>query len=429
MSPTVLSSGPSLAADTEQRQAGPIVVATDGSAGAVGALRAASEMAAANGANVIVVGVLEPMPIVVADYGITMPPVESVSVRRRVLHDAIKSQLDEILGTGHGWTIDLQEGHPATLISRVARDYNAQVLVLGLGHHDLVDRLMGGEIALQVLRLSRVPVMAVPRDFRHMPRRIAVACDFSEGSQQAARAALDIFPSLTMIYLVHVEPRLDVQPEALLAGIGSEEDLDGAFAKFVTAIEVPSGIAVERMTLRGKPSRAILDFVKSAHLDAVVTGSRGGGFIDRIMVGSTATGIIRGAECAVLGVPTLYRRRIVSQVTPEKVSGLPAGAEHWAGQLEVFTQRNAGRTVSLEVDDPELGAQFQVSGYPFLGASYDHNDRRVELMLGELGESERHLSRGISDVRAVEVMRDAEGRDVALRVAHGEGQTLLLIER
>ncbi len=147
------------------------------------------------------------------------------------------------------------------------------------------------------------------------------------------------------------------------------------------------------------------------------------------MVGSTATGIIRGAECAVLGVPTLYRRRIVSQVTPEKVSGVPAEAAQWAGQLEVFTQRNAGRTVSLEVDDPELGAQFQVSGYPFLGASYDHNDRRVELMLGELGESERHLSRGISDVRAVEVMRDAEGRDVALRVAHGEGQTLLLIER
>lgn len=429
MSPTVLSSGPSHAADTEQRQAGPIVVATDGSAGAVGALRAASEMAAANGANVIVVGVLEPMPIVVADYGITMPPVESVGVRRRVLHDAIKNQLGEILGTDHGWTIDLQEGHPATLISRVARDVNAQVLMLGLGHHDLVDRLMGGEIALQVLRLSRVPVMAVPRDFRHMPKRIAVACDFSEGSQQAARAALDIFPALTMIYLVHVEPRLDVQPEALLAGIGSDVDLEGAFAKFLTAIEVPSGIAVERMTLRGKPSRAILDFVKSAHLDAVVTGSRGGGFIDRIMVGSTATGIIRGAECAVLGVPTLYRRRIVSQVTPEKVSGVPAEAAQWAGQLEVFTQRNAGRTVSLEVDDPELGAQFQVSGYPFLGASYDHNDRRVELMLGELGESERHLSRGISDVRAVEVMRDAEGRDVALRVAHGEGQTLLLIER
>lgn len=429
MSPTVLSSGPSHAADTEQRQAGPIVVATDGSAGAVGALRAASEMAAANGANVIVVGVLEPMPIVVADYGITMPPVESVGVRRRVLHDAIKNQLGEILGTDHGWTIDLQEGHPATLISRVARDVNAQVLMLGLGHHDLVDRLMGGEIALQVLRLSRVPVMAVPRDFRHMPKRIAVACDFSEGSQQAARAALDIFPALTMIYLVHVEPRLDVQPEALLAGIGSDVDLEGAFAKFLTAIEVPSGIAVERMTLRGKPSRAILDFVKSAHLDAVVTGSRGGGFIDRIMVGSTATGIIRGAECAVLGVPTLYRRRIVSQVTPEKVSGVPAEAAQWAGQLDVFTQRNAGRTVSLEVDDPELGAQFQVSGYPFLGASYDHNDRRVELMLGELGESERHLSRGISDVRAVEVMRDAEGRDVALRVAHGEGQTLLLIER
>jgi nucleotide-binding universal stress UspA family protein len=429
MSPTVLSSGPSLAADTVQRQAGPIVVATDGSTGAVGALRAASELAAVSGTAVIVVGVLEPMPIVVADYGITMPPVESVSVRRRVLQDAIKSQLDEILGTDHGWTIDLQEGHPATLICRVARDYNAQVLILGLGHHDLVRPTDGRRDRSPVLRMSRVPVLAVPQDFRHLPKRIAVACDFADGSQQAARAALDIFPALTMIYLVHVEPRLDIQPEALLAGIGSAEDLAAAFAKFVMAMELPSGIAIETMTLHGKPSRALLDFVKSAHLDAVVTGSRGGGFIDRMMVGSTATGIIRGAECPVLGVPLSFRRRLVTQVVPEKVPGQPVGADRWAGQLEVFTQRNAGRTVSLEVDDPELGAQFQVHGYPFLGASYDHNDRRVELMLGELGESERHLSRGITDVRAVELLRDTEGRDVALRIAHGEGQTLLLIER
>jgi hypothetical protein len=233
---------------------------------------------------------------------------------------------------------------------------------------------------------------------------------------------------MTMLYVVHVAPSLDVQPEVLMSGITSTADLGPAFEKFIDALGVPRGIAVESITLNGKPSRALLDFVQSAHLDAVVTGSRGGGFLDRIMVGSTATSLIRGAQCSVLGVPTSYRQRLVTVEQGKAEIPVEASAG-WGELLETFTQRNAGRTVSIEVDDPEFGAQFQVSGYPFLGASWDHNDRRVELMVGELGEAERHLSRGITEVHAVDVLRDAKGRDIALRVAHGAGQTLLLIER
>lgn len=427
MSQTALSTGPNRTTGPVP-QRGPIVVATDGSPGAAGALHAAAELASSGSEPAIVVAVTEPLPVVVADYGVTMQPLGWSNERRKALHDAVKTQLDEVVGNDHGWRIETHEGHPATIITRVARERGARGLVVGLGHHDLVKRLMGGEIALQVLRMSRLPVLAVPHDVRHVPKRIAIACDFGDGSLQAGRAALDIFPALTVIYVVHVAPRLDIQPEALLAGIGSAEDLAPAFEKFIGSLEVPRGITVETMTLNGKPWRAILDFAQSAHLDAVVSGSRGGGFLDRIMVGSTATSLIRGAECAVLGVPTAYRRRNVTLTTPEGVVTEPPESGSWSELLETFTKRNAGRTVSLEVDDPEFGAQCQVSGYPFLGASYDHNDHRIELMLGELGEPERHLSRGISDVRAVDVLRDAEGRDLALRVAHGDGQTLLMID-
>ncbi len=172
----------------------------------------------------------------------------------------------------------------------------------------------------------------------------------------------------------------------------------------------------------------MIDYAKSVQADIVVTGSRGGGFLDRIMIGSTATGIVRGAECSVLGVPVAYRWHKVSvdeKIVPVDDEG---EAREWSRVPEDFSRRNTGRSVSLEVNDPELGAQSQVRGYPLLGASYDHNDRRVELMLGEMGESERHLSRGISDVRSIDVMRDPDGRDRALRIAHGEGQTLLLID-
>jgi hypothetical protein len=77
------------------------------------------------------------------------------------------------------------------------------------------------------------------------------------------------------------------------------------------------------------------------------------------------------------------------------------------------------------VDDPELGAQAQEHDYPLLGASYDHHDGRVELMFGELGDVRRHLSRSIGGVSGIDVLSSDRGRDIALRIEHGTGQTLL----
>ena len=87
--------------------------------------------------------------------------------------------------------------------------------------------------------------------------------------------------------------------------------------------------------------------------------------------------------------------------------------------------RNIGRRGVLEVDDPEIGAQAQERDYPFLGATYDHHDARVELMFGELGYDGRHLSRSIGDIQSIDILQDELGRDLALRIAHGAGQTLL----
>jgi hypothetical protein len=97
----------------------------------------------------------------------------------------------------------------------------------------------------------------------------------------------------------------------------------------------------------------------------------------------------------------------------------------WSRALDEFTRRNVGRRGVLEVDDPEIGAQAQEHDYPLLGATYDRNDGRVELMFGELGDRDRHLSRSIGNVGRIDVLTDERGRDIALRIGHGAGQTLL----
>jgi hypothetical protein len=101
----------------------------------------------------------------------------------------------------------------------------------------------------------------------------------------------------------------------------------------------------------------------------------------------------------------------------------------WSERLEEFTRRNTGRTGTMEVIDPELGAQIEERGFPFVGAAFDPRDGQVQIMVGDLGLKGRHLTRSIAGVTAVQVLRDRSGRDMLLRVAHGRGQTLLTLER
>jgi len=49
-------------------------------------------------------------------------------------------------------------------------------------------------------------------------------------------------------------------------------------------------------------------------------------------------------------------------------------------------------------------------------------------MLGEQ-DSTRHFTRGISGVTSVDLLKDADGRDAVLRIAHGSGQTILTLVR
>src|SRR4029078_11602825 len=96
--------------------------------------------------------------------------------------------------------------------------------------------------------------------------------------------------------------------------------------------------------------------------------------------------------CSVLTVPhAAAMTRLRTTVEPPVVKTLER--PEWPRQHAEFTRRNVGRRGVLEVDDPELGAQAQEHDYPFLGATYDRHDGRVEIMLGELGDVQRHITR------------------------------------
>jgi nucleotide-binding universal stress UspA family protein len=357
-----------------------------------------------------------------------IPPADSEDARRRHLNAKVREQVAGISPASRDWTIELRDGDPPNVIAAVARDVNARMIVLGLGHHDLLDRLFGSETALHALRLSRVPVLAVPPNFTHLPRRAIVATDFSVASVRAARLALELVDTPRMVYLLHVAPRMELQPDAFAAWMALYgEGVGPAFDRITAELGLPEHVGVETVTRQGKPSREVLEFARSTQADLIITGSRGAGLVDRLIVGSTATGLVRGANCAVLAVPTGTTEDRAQAWPPDARRTIPK--EKWAEELNAFTKRNVGRRASLEVDDPELGAQAQERDYPFLGAAYDHHDQRVEIMLGDFTAGRRHLTRNISNVTAIDMLRDEKERDWVLRVAHGNGQTILALLR
>jgi len=101
------------------------------------------------------------------------------------------------------------------------------------------------------------------------------------------------------------------------------------------------------------------------------------------------------------------------------------GIRDWAVGLQAFTRRNAGRRTVLEEDAAATGYRAEETDYPLWGVAWDPRDSRVQIMLGEQGSVERHLTRSIPAARSIDLMRDREGRDRGLRITHEGGETRL----
>lgn len=398
----------------------PIVVAVDGTEGSDAAVRIARLFAGTDD-EVRAITVLKPLPVVSAEPTLsTSPEVEIArqSAQRRVALEQLARIHPERVPH-----VQLGQGDPALVISRLARDANATMIVAGLGRHRVIDRLFGDETALALVRVASVPILAVARTTTAAPQRIVVAVDFSETSRRAARMAIELAAPDASIHLVHVAPRDTALYAWSTWGSGYKADAGASLRALRNELRVPEGVVVQPVLLQGDAATELLAFAASLDADLIATGSHGFGFVTRLLVGSVATRILRQSVCSVLCVPH------AAAMTEHRVTAAPAAVStvdraDWSTELEAFTRRNLGRRTSLEVDDPEFGAQAQEHDYPLLGAAYDPHDARVELMFGRIGDR-HHLSRGIADADSVEIMTDESGHDLALRVTHGQGQSLL----
>jgi Universal stress protein UspA and related nucleotide-binding proteins len=285
------------------KKSGPILAATDRTDASLPALRAARVLDGEFHSGVTVLVVVEPLPIIVPEPTSLIQPVFITPELSSVVREQALHQITTVGEAGSSWVIDVEDGRPSREIADAARRLNSRLIVLGLSHHGLIDRLIDGDTALEVLRESDAPVLLASNKLTTLPRVIVVAVDFSPESMNAARTALKLVAADAVIHLTHVRP-----PVTIFDGSGLwEEEYERVatqqLEKFNEVLDVPAGLEVVRKIVEGKPAHALADYANAIDADLIVSGSHGAGLMRRIFVGSVASGLLRKSERSLLIVP------------------------------------------------------------------------------------------------------------------------------
>jgi len=137
-----------------------------------------------------------------------------------------------------------------------------------------------------------------------VPHSALVAVDFTASSEHAARAALDLLGQDGTLYVAHVTPRLAIpQGDAR----SWDEIRNGAVTpkleEVVQRLEPSPGTRIEYVHLHGDPAHELIAFAEETHVDLIAAGTHGRSALERVMLGSVSTKLVRTAKCWVLVAP------------------------------------------------------------------------------------------------------------------------------
>ena len=299
-----------------------ILVATDGTPGAVGALALARALLGPRSDAVRVVGVVE--PLIFSGVGAAYPaPAPDPELERReatVLLERIEAQVLQAAGEDHRWSVAVEMGSiPATIV-REAREFGAALIALGIGRHSPAERWLGGEMALSVVRVSPLPVFAAQPTLRDRPRSALAAVDFSDFSLEAVRLAGELLQPGDEIHLAHV-----LGSRLMQAAEWGRTYREGARIRLTELGGVRPSLRALVHLPEGDPARELLELAERVEADVLIAGTHGYGFLGRLLMGSVSTRLLRAASCSVLLVPPATLEATLPPRSPSAEAVLPPG--------------------------------------------------------------------------------------------------------
>lgn len=262
-----------------------ILVGTDGSQRAEEAARQGARLAAAFGADLDVVYVVD----------------------EHVAHDRdVETVADAALGravalareAGVEADARIMAGDPADVLSSESSEpHRVDLVCIGPDAGLLSGAVRLGRVARHVLREARCSVM-VARPSADFPSRITCGVDGSDASLQTAERAASIASATgAELHLVHVVP--------VFRGRDSEwtlEEDEESPSELARGVEVATALGVVpiRDMAMGRPEHALVAVARRDHSDLLVVGHRGLHGMTRVLLGSVSEYATEHAPCSVL---------------------------------------------------------------------------------------------------------------------------------
>ena len=266
-----------------------IIVGVDGSHRGEDAIALASRIAAATGAELLLVN--------------ASPDSEEAEIILRAMRRLAEG--------GAVRTLAVPGYSPAKALHALAESERADLIVVGSTRLGRLGRVVPGSTAEQLLQGSPCPVAVAPHGFRRAAdapaRVIGAAVDGSAESaialEEAAAVAAALEAELRVIAVC------DADEYGLPAAVGGpgfvleREKLDRrAKATLAAAVEaVRADVRVTPALRFGEPGRVLVE--ESEALDALFMGSRGYGPLRAVVTGGVSGRVVRGAACAVIVTP------------------------------------------------------------------------------------------------------------------------------
>ena len=218
-------------------------------------------------------------------------------------------------------------GRPFEEICRLARQIDADLIILGSRGHSGLKRVLLGSTAERIVRYASCPVL-VPRGQRFRGamelaervrlnlRNVLVPVDFSDCSVAAVNygvfLAKKFNAAMRLLNAVDLNVNFVVQSRisgALAAVLKAEQLLaENQMNRFKT-MHIPANVSCETQVLIGSPVDEICAYSRRREIDLVAISTHGRTGVQHALMGSVAERVVRHAECPVLVVPAPMQRR------------------------------------------------------------------------------------------------------------------------
>ncbi len=239
---------------------------------------------------------------------------DALEQTEKAFEDYFKSVHAKLKREGIRFTGKILKGEPGAKILSLAKREDADLIVMGTRGHGLLDRMLIGSTTLDVLRKSRIPILAFKKNAKKRTaiRHILVPIDLNERENSALEYALELAGRLdtriTVVYVIRMVGAVYAMPTVLKSMIvGSSREIvkrvEEMKLKHKSDIKGIDDLRVKTKVIHGRnPAVAVSDYASATNVDLIVINKHSRKGIKKQLLGSVTEKVIQISHCSVLTI-------------------------------------------------------------------------------------------------------------------------------